>query len=366
MLATPSSDLLVVLGTRPEIIKLAPVIRTLESRDDLSVRLLHTGQHYDNELSGVFFDTLKLPQPDRTLDIGSGTQGEQTGAALRGIEADLRATGLTAVLALGDTNAVLSAALAASKTDAEFAHLEAGIRSFDRSMPEEINRVVADQLADVAFAPTETGVENLAQEGITEDVYLVGNTVVDACREHIQIARDRSTILNDLGLTPGEYAVATVHRQRNTDSTGRLRTIVETLDDCMFPVVFPAHPRTTNALDELGFEPSGSLILADPLDYLDFLNLLGNSRVVVTDSGGIQEEASILEVPCLTVRPNTERPETVEAGVNELLAPSELGARLATVFRDDDVHGSMTGRPDLYGDGDSSERIVDILVGHYA
>jgi UDP-N-acetylglucosamine 2-epimerase (non-hydrolysing) len=360
-----STEVLLTLGTRPEIIKLAPVIRSLESTG-LQFRVLHTGQHYDDDLSGVFFENLNLPRPDISLEVGSGTQGEQTADALVGIEAALDETEPAAVLALGDTNAVLSTALAASKTSVEFAHLEAGIRSFDRSMPEEVNRVVADRLADLAFAPTERAVENLTNEGITDGVHMVGNTVVDACRQHADIAAEQSDVLDRFSLDRNGYVVATIHRPRNTDDADRLRTIVEALDDQSVPVVFPAHPRTAGALDDIGYRPEGSLTVIEPLDYLDFLHLLGNARVAVTDSGGIQEEASIIEIPCLTVRPNTERPETVEAGVNELLEPGDLHAKLDAVVGDDALCASMTGHPDLYGDGAASDRILDVLIERYS
>lgn len=195
----------------------------------------------------------------------------------------------------------------------------------------------------------------------TDGVYVTGNTVVDACREHRPIASESSNILHELDVQPEEYAVATVHRPRNTDTPDRLRRIVSALDGQRFPVVFPAHPRTTERVRELGFEPSGSLQLIEPLDYLNFLELTANARVVVTDSGGLQEEASILEIPFLTVRPNTERPETTDAGVNELVEPRDVGTRLDTVYTNETVHDSMTGHPNLYGNGTAGKRIVKVL-----
>jgi UDP-N-acetylglucosamine 2-epimerase (non-hydrolysing) len=244
-----------------------------------------------------------------------------------------------------------------------FGHIEAGLRSFDRSMPEEVNRVVADHVTDFAFAPTDEAATNLAGEGITEKAYVTGNTVVDACHEHRPIAENESSVLSELNLRSGEYAVATIHRPRNTDTPERLRRVLASLDGRNFPVVLPAHPRLIEETRAIGFEPAGSLRLVEPLDYLDFLELVANARVVVTDSGGVQEEASVIEVPCLTVRPNTERPETIEAGVNELLEPEDMGSRLDTVFGDDAVHESMAGHPNLYGDGMAGTRIVEILLG---
>lgn len=353
------AEVTVVVGTRPELIKMSPVVRAVLSADSLDLRLIHTGQHYDDSLSETFFETLGLPAPDVHLGVGSETHGLQTADGLTAIEADIIEREPEFVLAQGDTNAVLSAALAASKLDTLFGHVEAGIRSYDRTMPEEINRVVADHVSDLLFAPTDVAVENLDAEGIDEGVYVTGNTVVDACRGHQKIAARDSDILDRLDLRPGRYVTATIHRPRNTDNLTRLDDIVTALDDAPFPVVLPAHPRTKSALEALGFEPSGSLRLLEPLGYLDFLRLLGEGRTVVTDSGGIQEEASILEVPCLTVRPNTERPETIDAGVNELVEPAELAERLDVAFERGGEQ--MADARHLYGDGTAGRRIADIL-----
>jgi len=358
----PQSDtelVTVVIGTRPELVKMAPVVRAVQSSSRFSLRFIHTGQHYDDSLNGAFIRTLELPQPDVHLGVGSGTQAEQTASALVAVETEVRETDPAVVLAQGDTNAVLSAALATSKLSVPFGHVEAGIRSFDRSMPEEVNRVVSDHVAEYLFAPTTVAAENLAAEGVTDGVHVTGNTVVDACLDHREVAREESSILSELDLTPEEYALATIHRPRNTDDPDRLRRIVRTLDDVPFPVVFPIHPRTRDALDDVGVEPDGSLRLIDPADYVDFLALLADARLVVTDSGGVQEEASILETPCLTVRPNTERPETVDAGVNDLVEPARLGDRLRDVYEWE--HRRMVGAPDIYGDGSAGRRIVEVL-----
>lgn len=303
-----------------------------------------------------------MPEPSRYLGVGSASHSQQTADALAAIGETIADTDPDAVLAQGDTNTVLAAALAASKDDAKFGHVEAGIRSFDQSMPEEVNRILADHVVDWAFAPTETAADNLAAEGIDGDetVFVTGNTVVDACRRYSEVAERESTVLGELNLTPGEYVVATIHRQRNTDETDRLRGIFDALDGADVPVVLPAHPRLRNVLEESDIRLDGSLRLIDPLGYLDFLRLQSAARLVVTDSGGIQEEAAVLEVPCLTVRPNTERPETVEAGVNELVEPADLAGRMATVYESESQ--SMVGEPDLYGDGDAGERIVERLA----
>ncbi|MDZ7746923.1 MAG: UDP-N-acetylglucosamine 2-epimerase (non-hydrolyzing) [Halobacteriales archaeon] len=353
---------LAVVGTRPELVKMAPVLRALDAHPATEPRLLHTGQHYDAQLSGEFFDVLGLPTPAKNLDVGSTGGARQTADGLVGIDADIAEQEPAAVLTLGDTNAVLAATLAGAKRDTVVGHVEAGLRSYDRSMPEEVNRVVADHLSELLFAPTASAVANLAEEGIEAGVTETGNTVVDACLDHAPVAREQSDALSRFEVAPDEYALATIHRPHNTDDPDRLRAILAALDDAPIPVVLPTHPRTETAIEALGFEANGSLRLADPQGYLDFLALLDGARVVVTDSGGVQEEASVLETPCLTVRPNTERPETVEAGVNELVEPSALGARLDALATDADARAAMTGHPDLYGDGNAGERVVDTLV----
>lgn len=349
----------VVVGTRPEFIKMSPVIEAIETRNDTRLRLVHTGQHYDETLSATFFETFDLPTPDEYLGIGSGSHAKQTAEALVEIENDLVETDPDVVLAQGDTNAVVSAALATAKTDVRFGHVEAGIRSFDRSMPEEVNRVVADHLSDFRFVPTSTAIENLTSEGITEGVYATGNTVVDAYQTYYRDA-DRPTAVNEaFGVEPNDYVVATIHRPHNTDDRERLQTILAALDNHQAPVIFPVHPRTREAIERIGFEPGGTLEFHPPADYLDFLNVLANARLAVTDSGGVQEEAAVLEVPCLTVRPNTERPETVRAGVNELVEPASLFDRLQAVYESE--YESMVGATTLYGDGTAGEQIVGVL-----
>lgn len=354
-------EVCVVLGTRPEFIKMAPVIRALQQTASLTPYIVHTNQHYDKELSKAFFSNLELPNPDRNLQVGSGTQGEQTAEGLVGVERLLDERSPPVVLAQGDTNAVLSTALAASKTQVLFGHVEAGIRSFDRSMPEEVNRVLADQVTDLAFAPTEEAAENLAAEGVNEDVYVTGNTVVDACREHLEISETQSDIQTELDLHGEEYIVATIHRPRNTDDVDRLRRIITELNALNLPVILPAHPRTKEQVDSEGLETRGKLRIIPPLDYLDFLKLEAKSEILITDSGGVQEEASILEVPCLTVRPNTERPETIDAGVNRLVDPSEIGTTVGELRSSPSLYRSMQGADGLYGDGTAGQRIVKIV-----
>jgi UDP-N-acetylglucosamine 2-epimerase (non-hydrolysing) len=357
-----TAEVLLVVGTRPEIIKIAPVVRAIATSSALRPTLLHTGQHYDAALSADFFEALSLPAPEEVLEVGSGSQAEQTAAGLGGIEQAIAEREPAAVLAQGDTNAVLSAALATAKLPPLFGHVEAGIRSSDRAMPEELNRVLADGVADLAFAPTEDATDNLAREGVAGEVFLTGNTVVDACRAHAPIAARRSNVLSRLDLEGEPFVVATIHRPHNADRPERLQGVLDALDGASAPVILPAHPRTTAAIEELGYRPTDALSVIEPLGYLDFLRALDGARVAVTDSGGIQEEASIVETPCLTVRPNTERPETVRAGVNELLEPAALGERLDSLLAGEAARAAMTGHPDLYGDGTAGERVAAILA----
>jgi len=357
---TDREEIIFVLGTRPEIIKTAPIIHKIRDDKILNEFIIHTNQHYDESLSSSFFSNLNLPIPDANLNVGSGSHANQTAEALPKLESIFKSRNSPVVLAQGDTNAVLSTAIAASKTDIKFGHIEAGIRSFDRDMPEEVNRLVADNLADILFAPTEIAVENLKNEGKDSEVYNTGNTIMDACKQILPVSNKQSTIIEDLGLEPNKYVTVTIHRPINTDNPKRLELILKGIDSQDFPVVFPCHPRTKKSIEKCGYRPTNMSII-DPLDYLDFLKLQTKSRLIVTDSGGIQEEASILEVPCLTVRPNTERPETIRAGVNTLIEPTELYDKLSNLFHNDIEREKMVGATDLYGRGDAANEIVEIL-----
>lgn len=356
----------IVLGTRPEIIKMAPVVRRCKEKN-ISLRIAHTGQHYDENLSNQFFLDLDLPEPGINFNIGSGTHAEQTGRALIALERDFIYWKPDVVLAEGDTNAVLSAALASVKLLVPFGHVEAGIRSFDRTMPEEINRILADQCADFCFAPTDVAEKNLLNEGIRKEIiFLTGNTIVDACMENIKRAQKKSDILSKLRLS-GSYIVATFHRVNNTDDLNRLSEITQALNEIGITVVFPVHPRTLNKITTNKLKLNSNVICTEPLGYLDFLKLLHNARAVITDSGGIQEEASILQVPCVTVRDSTERPETVKVGVN-ILVKAEKEQILETsrrIIQDNAVWKSMRGKENLYGDGKASHRIINILLEHF-
>ena len=308
-----------IVGARPQFIKCAPVSREL--RKEHEEVLVHTGQHYDHGMSAVFFDELAIPEPDYNLSIGSGSHGHQTGAMLGAIEDVLLAEKPDLVLVYGDTNSTLAGALAAAKLHVPVVHVEAGLRSFDRRMPEEINRVLTDHCSDLLFCPTKTAVENLAAEGITEGVHLVGDVMVDAMSYNRGIAEERSRILEGVGVRPGEYLVITVHRPSNTDSQENMVAILGALAEAERPVVFPVHPRTRNSLKRYGLlgKMPENILVTEPLGYLDMIHLMAHAEKILTDSGGIQKEAYMLGVPCITLRENTEWVETVEAGWNVLV-----------------------------------------------
>ncbi len=343
-----------IVGARPEFVQAAPVSRALRPRHHEV--LVHTGQHYDYEMSAVFFEQLGLPAPDYNLEVGSGPHGWQTGQMLARLEETLLAEKPDWVLVRGDTNSTLAGALAAAKLHIPVAHIEAGLRSFNRWMPEEINRVVADHVADLLFCPTPTAVKNLAAEGIIEGVHLVGDVMYEAILYNLSLAEARSDALARLGLSPGGYLLLTVHRAENTDIRANLRAILEAVNRLEEPVLFPAHPRTRHLLDEMGWRPAPHVRLVEPQSYFDILVLEKNARLLLTDSGGMQKEAYCLETPCLTLREQTEWVETVEAGWNRLVG-AQTGRIVEAVcsFRPPAEH------PPLYGDGRTGEAIVRIL-----
>ncbi|MCO6042148.1 non-hydrolyzing UDP-N-acetylglucosamine 2-epimerase [Thermococcus alcaliphilus] len=359
-----------VFGTRPEIIKLAPVIRAFERRG-IEPLIVHTGQHYDYEMSKIFLEELELHRIDYHLEVGSGTQAYQTGMAMIKIEEVLMKEKPDVTLVQGDTNTVLAGALASVKLKIPVAHVEAGLRSFDRTMPEEINRILADHASEVLFAPTEEAKKNLEKEGIIEGVYVVGNTIVDAVLQNSEIAERKSRILETLGLKPKGYAVLTAHRAENTDSEENLKKLVEIIGSLPIVVVYPVHPRTEKRLKALGLweklEAKEHVILTKPLGYLDFLKLQKNARFVLTDSGGIQEESIILSIPCLTLRYNTERPETIKAGGNVLvgLEKDRVLYYVDKLLNDEEFYSRMANAKNPFGDGKAGERIAEILIGLY-
>jgi len=347
---------MVVASTRPEVIKVAPVLKVLE-REGMEHLFVTTGQHYDHALFGHFIKELGLREPDFNVRVGSGSQGEQTGEGLKGLESLMLETSPDVVAAEGDTNSVLSTALAAVKLRIPFVHIEAGLRSFDRTMPEEINRILADHCSQALFAPTETAALNLVDEGIPpERVHIVGNTIVDAVQQNMRRAGERKP--RDL---PDEYLVLTLHRAENVDDPGRLEGILQGLAGAGMDILFPVHPRTRKVL-EAGVAVPGNVRQMDPLGYLEFLAVLEGARAVLTDSGGVQEEAICLNVPCITLRTTTERPETVTAGGNILAGVESARIRetLESVLTDRDLYERMRSAENPYGDGTAGERIVRI------
>ncbi|MFH0778735.1 MAG: UDP-N-acetylglucosamine 2-epimerase (non-hydrolyzing) [Candidatus Eisenbacteria bacterium] len=348
-----------VVGARPQFVKAAALSRRLRER--FREVLVHTGQHYDVELSDLFFEELHIPRPDFTLGVGSKSHARQTGEMMEKLEDLLAADAPDFVLIYGDTNSTLAGALAAAKLNLRIAHVEAGLRCFDLGTPEEVNRVVADRLSTILFAPTATAVDNLKREGITSGVFLVGDVMVDALLGQAELARSRSRILQDLKLSPKEYIVVTIHRPANTDNPESLARVVEILMKVPSRVVFPVHPRTREALRRQGFleklAGAAHILLLSPVGYLDMLSLQTGARAVVTDSGGMQKEAYLLGVPCITLREETEWVETVEDGWNILVGTDVLSALSAI-----ETLEPAKPRSDWFGRGDASEKITDVLV----
>jgi UDP-N-acetylglucosamine 2-epimerase len=344
-----------IVGARPQFIKAAAVSRALRTRH--REFLVHTGQHYDYEMSGVFFDGLQLPSPDANLGVGSGSHAAQTAAMLARIEDVLLAQLPDYLLIYGDTNSTLAGALAAAKLSVPVAHIEAGLRSFNRRMPEEINRVVADHLSDLLLCPSETAVRNLADEGVSRNVHLVGDVMLDVLHWAKQrIAEEPRGILARLGLTKTHYLLATMHRSENTDDLARLSGILRAFNSLDEPIVFPVHPRAKKVIKETGSRLEAHVRLIEPLGYLDMVALTGSARLVLTDSGGLQKEAYWLGVPCVTMRDETEWVETVDAGWN-MLAGSDSD-RIRDAVHTFAPNGS---RPNLYGDGFAAAKCVALL-----
>jgi UDP-GlcNAc3NAcA epimerase len=351
-----------VVGARPQFIKAAPVSKVLREAGHREF-LVHTGQHYDYRMSQLFFDELGIPEPDINLAIGSGSHGWQTGHMLVRLEKALVTERPDWVLVYGDTNSTLAGALAAAKCSIPLAHVEAGLRSFNRRMPEEHNRVLTDHCSDLLLCPTQTAVDNLTREGITGGVHLVGDTMYDAVLQFAQLAQQRTTILADLDLEPKSYLLATIHRSYNTDVPENLRSILSALQEIGEPIVFPVHPRTRQkiaALDGLGslLRSNGHLRLIDPVGYLEMLVMEQNARLILTDSGGMQKEAYFFGVPCVTLRPETEWVETVEAGWNVIAgADKEKIVRYACTRRHPEAD-----RPMPFGNGRAAYQISSLLV----
>jgi len=358
-----------IVGARPQFIKAAAVIWAIaehnrESADcAITHKIIHTGQHYDDNMSKVFFDELEIPRPDYNLGVGSGPHGVQTGQMLERIEAVLGKEKPDRVLVYGDTNSTLAGALVAAKLQIPIAHVEAGLRSFNRRMPEEINRVLTDHVSDILFCPTETAVKNLANEGISVGIYLVGDVMYDCVLFYANKSKAiESDTLEKLNIRPKSYYLATVHRAENTDDAARLSNIVQTLNevaatDC--PVILPLHPRTVASVAGLGFAFSNNVEVIKPLSYLKMVALEKNAKLILTDSGGVQKEAYLLRVPCITLRDETEWVETVEAGWNQVVG-AEKSAIMEAVSKADRAQ-THSWEP-IFGQGHSAEKICSILL----
>lgn len=359
-----------IIGTRPEIIKMAPII-DLAQKWEIEHVLIHTGQHYDHEMSQKFFLDLELEKPNYNIGVGSNSHGKQTAKMIEELEKVLTHEKPDIVLVQGDTNAVLAGAVAASKLNLSVGHVEAGLRSFDRTMPEEINRKIADSCSTMYFVPTEESAINLALEAVDpHEIFVTGNTVVDACIRHLKIAEQNSKLLSELDLD-GNILTLTMHRAENVDDPERLKNILDALMELKdITVVFPVHPRTLKTLEKFDYlgrlEDASHIKLTKPIGYLDFLLLLSRSKFVMTDSGGLQEEAITLNIPCITLRYNTERPETVSAGGN-ILVGSDKDRIIKTIQRlsdDEELYKKMQDAKNPYGDGSSSENILKAVLKH--
>jgi len=343
-----------IVGARPQFIKAAAVSRELRKQD--KEILIHTGQHYDYFMSEVFFGQLGIPQPEYNLGVGSASHGKQTGEILAKIEEVLIQERPDWVLVYGDTNSTLAGALAAAKLHIPVAHVEAGLRSYNRRMPEEINRVLTDHISDLLFCPTETAVQNLAKEGLTEGVYNIGDVMYDAVLYNIGIAEEQSHILEELALKPKGYLLATVHRPSNTDDVDNLSAILAAFNEIGETIIFPAHPRTQQAIERLGYPLQTHVRLMEPVSYLEMLVLEKNARLIVTDSGGVQKEAYFFAVPCVTLREETEWVETVKEGWNVL-----VGAERVKITKAVEGFAPSGRHPDLFGGGYAARKMAAIL-----
>ncbi|MDP1715408.1 MAG: UDP-N-acetylglucosamine 2-epimerase (non-hydrolyzing) [Anaerolineales bacterium] len=343
-----------IVGARPQFIKAAPVSRALAS--DFKEVFIHTGQHYDHGMSEVFFTEMEMRPPDFNLGIGGGSHGEQTGKMLVELEKIFDNVKPDCVLVYGDTNSTLAGALAAAKAGIPLAHVEAGLRSYNRAMPEEVNRVLTDHVSSMLFCPTHAAVENLAKEGIVNGVHRVGDVMCDALLHNLANARARSKILRRLDLKAGEYSLATVHRAANTDDAERMRSILSGLGRLSTRVVFPVHPRTRKVIQEWGISAGSNVLMVEPVGYFDMLILQENADCILTDSGGVQKEAYLAGVRCITLREETEWVETVSGGWNKL-----VGANTNMIVDTYNTWHPQGERAPLYGDGHSAPQICKLI-----
>lgn len=359
----------ILLGTRPEIIKCAPIIRECQLQG-IPFTLVHSGQHYSYEMDQIFFEELELPAPHYALEVGSASHGKQTGAILEKFEFILMEEKPDVVLVQGDTNTVIAGALAAAKLHIKVGHIEAGLRSYFRHMPEELNRLVADVLSDFLFVPTKNSANILKGEGYPDErIFVTGNTVVDATIEHLEQANKKSNILKKLNLKPGSYFIITSHRPENVDNPKRLKSILDAVNEVSNKykktVVWPIHPRTQKMIEEFGYTPILNKIhnikVIKPIGYFDMLSLQKNAKLVLTDSGGMQEEACILGTPCVTLRDNTERPESVEVGANKVAGVKKKKIILAM----EEMMHKKGDWENPFGDGKTAKKILKVIKKHF-
>lgn len=352
-----------IIGARPQFIKAAAISRYIAEHNGNNLSpvieeiLIHTGQHYDDEMSAIFFRELEIPEPRYNLNVGSGSHGRQTGQMLIAVEDLLIKEMPDWVLIYGDTNSTLAGALAAAKVHIPIAHVEAGLRSFNRRIPEEINRVIADQLSRLLLCPSEVAVDNLVAEGITKGVHITGDVMADALRFAVKKATDKSNIIARLGLRPQGYLLATLHRAENTDNSQRLKNILSAFESLSEPIVFPAHPRTRKFLRDAAYQPPENVKVIDPVGYFDIIALEKSARLLLTDSGGMQKEAYWMEVPCITLRDETEWVETVKTGWNILTGSNR--DRIIESVRD---FKAPSAHPPLYGDGRAAIQCIQALI----
>ncbi|MCP4267541.1 MAG: UDP-N-acetylglucosamine 2-epimerase (non-hydrolyzing) [Candidatus Brocadiaceae bacterium] len=356
-----------VVGARPNFMKIAPIIDALVQHNQTSdtpiqYSLVHTGQHYDEKMSKLFFDDLKIPKPDIDLEVGSASHADQTAEIMKKFEKICLREKPTHILVVGDVNSTIACALVASKLNIKIIHVEAGLRSFDRSMPEEVNRVLTDAISDMLFITEKSAEGNLKREGISKDkIFFVGNVMIDTLLKHKEKAQG-SNVFDILGIEKQNYAVLTLHRPSNVDNPVVFREIFSAINDISqkLPILFPVHPRAKSRIDKLNISLNENITFCDPLGYLDFLKVMSNARFILTDSGGIQEETTVLGIPCLTIRENTERPVTISHGTNIL-----VGTRSEKIVQEGEkIIRGITGEnkiPELW-DGKSAERIVKILA----
>lgn len=355
----------IVAGARPNFMKVAPILKALKSKKEelknINYKLVHTGQHYDYNMSGSFFEQLEIPNPDIYLNAGSGTQSEQTAAIMVTFERELMKERPSIVIVVGDVNSTMACTIVAKKLNIPVAHVEAGIRSYDLTMPEEINRIVTDSIADYFFTTTELAGKNLLKCNIpTDSIFFVGNTMIDTLLQNLERLSE-PPILKENNIKKNSYFILTLHRPSNVDNFSKLKILLETIEQNTneLPIIFPVHPRTKKVLDQNGFY-SKNLILTNPLGYHEFISLIKDSKGIITDSGGVTEEATVLGIPCITLRNSTERPETVNIGTNELVGDNLelLKKNIIKIIKNDWKTGSI---PDHW-DGKASVRIVDILT----